>query len=89
MASDAAAMTEAAEAAEAAEIELHALDAALERARRRLYAVEYGLEAVADREAEVAARQAEYAALGERFREAYRRWQRATRAEAEAAGERP
>jgi hypothetical protein len=61
---------------------LHALDAQLERVRRRLYAVETGLLVVPDRDGELAALSREYAELGERFQAAYREWQSAERAEA-------
>jgi hypothetical protein len=61
---------------------LHALDAELERVRRRLYAVETGLLVVPDRDGELAELSRKYADLGERFRIAYRAWQDAERAEA-------
>jgi hypothetical protein len=62
-------------------IELARLDGELEIARRRLYAVENGLETVVDVAAEAAARRTVYDRLGDRFRETYRRWQAAARAE--------
>jgi hypothetical protein len=61
---------------------LHALDAEIERVRRRLYAVETGLLVVPDRDSELAELSREYAELGERFVAAYREWQAAERAEA-------
>lgn len=66
------------------EAELHALDAALERVRRRLYAVENGLVEVPDPGGEADLLRAELASLGERFRAAYQRWQASERVEAES-----
>jgi hypothetical protein len=64
-----------------AENELADLDAALEKVRRRLYAVENGLAQVADPASEAAALRQQHASLSAAFRAAYRRWQQTARDE--------
>jgi hypothetical protein len=54
--------------------ELHELDHKMESLRRRIWAVEHGLEVVPDPEAELAALRTEFDEAGRRFTEVYRAW---------------
>lgn len=58
------------------ENELHALDARMETLRRRIWAVEHGLETVPDPEGVLAKLRAEFDAAGQSFTTTYRDWKR-------------
>lgn len=58
------------------ESELHELDKTMEWLRRRIWAVEHGLEKVVDPEGELAKLRTEFDAAGERFTATYREWKR-------------
>ncbi len=61
--------------------ELHGLDHEIERLRRRMWAIEHGLEVVADPEGELRALRQEFDAAGRRFTQVYRAWSRQHAAE--------
>jgi len=61
--------------------ELHELDHTIEALRRRMWAIENGLEVVPDPEGEVAQLREQFAAAGRRFTEVYRNWSKQHAAE--------
>jgi len=54
--------------------ELHGLDHEIERLRRRMWAIEHGLEVVADPEGELRELREAFDGAGRRFTEVYRAW---------------